>query len=151
MTVEDAPPESPPKGGGGLADGPPQHPDEVAVIGEAKLGGQVGQVLLAGGHAVNNDRRTDLVAEPCQGRSGRAVKHAAEVERRAPEVRGQRAEVEGGRISGDGFPGEVDEPAVRCARPGTAGRQATGSSPLDKETDEIRQARVEFRPVDPRA
>jgi hypothetical protein len=32
------------------------------VIGEAKFGGQVGELLLAGGHAVDNDRRTDLVA-----------------------------------------------------------------------------------------
>jgi hypothetical protein len=79
------------------------------------------------------------------------VKHAAEVERRAPKVCRQRAEIEGGRISGDGFAGEGDEPAVCRSGPGTPSRQAARRSALDEETDEIRQARVEFRPVDPRA
>ena len=79
------------------------------------------------------------------------MKHAAQVERRAPEICGQRPEIEGGWISGDGLTGEVDELAVCRSGPRTASRQASGRSALDEEADQIGQPRVELSPVDPRA
>ena len=79
------------------------------------------------------------------------MKHAAQVERCAPEICGQRPEIEGGWISGDGLTGKVDEPTVCRSGPRTASRQAPGCSALDEETDQIGQPRVELWPVDPRA